>query len=266
MIRYLHFRLDPRVCGERSTRGDAIRLIPLLKGTLTKTTNQSRCQESETDPFQKGLHPPHVCGEHRVGRPRVLRDQPRVCGEHSRPSHTPKSISGSSPRVRGTPDLGRQQQVAGRFIPACAGNTAPAPKPRPRRSVHPRVCGEHMLSEQRGAPERGSSPRVRGTRWCANTCAATSRFIPACAGNTQGRPQLCALLPVHPRVCGEHGWVDFLRAGRTGSSPRVRGTPLTANVDGTSGRFIPACAGNTAGGDGPDRGSAVHPRVCGEHR
>ena len=51
-----------------------------------------------------------------------------------------------------------------------------------------------------------------------------------------------------------------------GSSPRVRGTPLNPVCYRTWLRFIPACAGNTTGVPTLGHSSAVHPRVCGEHR
>ena len=72
---------------------------------------------------------------------------------------------GSSPRVRGTRKDGKAAPRLHRFIPACAGNTASALVKPCSRTVHPRVCGEHL-------------PRGRGG-------GAERRFIPACAGNTQ---------------------------------------------------------------------------------
>ncbi len=50
-----------------------------------------------------------------------------------------------------------------------------------------------------------------------------------------------------------------------GSSPRMRGTPLTSNTFLTSGRFIPAHAGNTTPALLQAHQYPVHPRACGEH-
>ncbi len=131
----------------------------------------------------------------------------------------------------------------------------------------------------------GSSPRVRGTRGCPAGRPWLSRFIPACAGNTNDQGGQILLVGVHPRVCGEHLQYRSPKEFWDGSSPRVRGTrsalrtgPVAARfipacagntplhgIEGTEHRFIPACAGNTYD-VGPDRhASAVHPRVCGEH-
>jgi len=74
------------------------------------------------------------------------------------------SISGSSPRARGTLANQRLVAVCARFIPAGAGNARwPAPI-WSGSTVHPRGRGERgmMLFGIKGAG--GSSPRARGTR------------------------------------------------------------------------------------------------------
>ena len=50
----------------------------------------------------------------------------------------------------------------------------------------------------------------------------------------------------------------------SGSSPRVRGTPLARPTAVRATRFIPACAGNSGRSIASMRRSTVHPRVCGE--
>jgi len=198
-------------------------------------------------------------------------------------------LNGSSPRVRGTLHQAGTAFPALRFIPACAGNTTSrflggskdsGSSPRVRGTlhilhkhrivflVHPRVCGEHSSSVGASIASIGSSPRVRGTRSNYATSLDTWRFIPACAGNTQCRAEDPPTPPVHPRVCGEHFVSPFSQTAQHGSSPRVRGTrPAGRRVAGRRRRrFIPACAGNTGRQRGAGGASAVHPRVCGEHR
>ncbi len=131
-------------------------------------------------------------------------------------------------------------------------------------TVHPRVCGELLVENLGRLREDGSSPRVRGTRCTASMCGPGSRFIPACAGNSQFPQRRRRDSTVHPRVCGELNANPPGVPAHAGSSPRVRGT-LAALVDRTEQeRFIPACAGNSATPAGRGRKSAVHPRVCGE--
>ena len=74
-----------------------------------------------------------------------------------------------------------------------------------------------------------------------------------------------ALLPVHPRLCGEHGYAQSKHHSRSGSSPPVRGTLDGPRFPQLGHRFIPACAGNTAQRLPAIISVTVHPRLCGEH-
>ena len=69
---------------------------------------------------------------------------------------------------------------------------------------------------------------------------------------------------VHPRVCGELLFVGHIQSARTGSSPRVWGTPGNKEQGSSQFRFIPACVGNSATWSQIATYRAVHPRVCGE--
>ena len=112
---------------------------------------------------------PACAGNSRRGvrRPRARPVHPRVCGElHCSPSRAPAS-PGSSPRVRGTHQHFGAETHGHRFIPACAGNSAPGASSWTCRTVHPRVCGELPSF----AAKDGCRPR----------------FIPACAGNSPDR-------------------------------------------------------------------------------
>ena len=151
---------------------------------------------------------------------------------------------GSSPRVRGTPSRPGQRARRTRFIPACAGNA----NPRFRAS----------------STAAGSSPRVRGTPDAGCASCQLPRFIPACAGNARYRSPHSHPVAVHPRVCGERQDSLCASATMTGSSPRVRGTPLSAVDSPARRRFIPACAGNAPRASLPAAPIPVHPRVCGE--
>ena len=91
----------------------------------------------------------------------------------------------------------------------------------------------------------GSSPRVRGTLSRASTATSWSRIIPACAGNTCRSGNAAPSRRDHPRVCGEHNLIKSFVDGKTGSSPRVRGTPRTNRPHNLMPGIIPACAGNT---------------------
>ena len=111
----------------------------------------------------------------------------------------------------------------------------------------------------------GSSPRVRGKHAHRASRTDFHGLIPACAGKTRGPKSRTGRVPAHPRVCGE----NLTPSGRLvidgGSSPRVRGKPLTLEGCVQAGRLIPACAGKTAAGSTRRPRRPAHPRVCGEN-
>ena len=132
-------------------------------------------------------------------------------------------------------------------------------------SVHPRVCGEHVVVGVHDFRHDGSSPRLRGTLRPKQRRSRDSRFIPASAGNTLLPLSPFWLIPVHPRVCGEHGVAAQTMLDAFGSSPRLRGTHKARLPFSLHSRFIPASAGNTVIQRQRMQESPVHPRVCGEH-
>ena len=190
---------------------------------------------------------------------------PRLCGEHRRGGNRPLFNRGSSPPVRGTHMVPVMSVAASRFIPACAGNTAPFNHAWLAIAVHPRLCGEHKQQVASLRHPAGSSPPVRGTPSIARGWLGKLRFIPACAGNTAILLTRGAMQAVHPRLCGEHSPVMWKSCARCGSSPPVRGTLAHLANAHRTGRFIPACAGNTRRKQSAPASQPVHPRLCGEH-
>ena len=165
-------------------------------------------------------------------------------GERSAGGPVPWACLGSSPHARGTHGLDFSTDRMSRFIPACAGNAAPAADPAWPPTVHPCMRGERLLMGSRALPSRGSSPHARGTQSFRCCHMLSLRFIPACAGNATTAARTATPLEVHPRMRGE----------RVGSC--LRAVLRT--------RFIPACAGNAAMNGQHQRASSVHPRMRGE--
>ena len=149
---------------------------------------------------------------------------PRVCGEQFLCLIHTRLNSGSSPRVRGTAKRVTKDEDKERFIPACAGNSSGQDPSAWRLAVHPRVCGEQLISWCNALAADGSSPRVRGTGEEERPDAENERFIPACAGNRVRDFIEREGMPVHPRVCGEQRRASKSIICLSGSSPRVRGT------------------------------------------
>ena len=135
----------------------------------------------------------------------LIRDHPRVRGEHRVVAHSRSIQRGSSPRARGAHVDGCEQRGLGGIIPACAGSTSGWTSTLTGSGDHPRVRGEHPPGPPPPSLSAGSSPRARGARWGRRGLVDDQGIIPACAGSTGCARPSCA------------------RAG--GSSPRARGAP-----------------------------------------
>ena len=230
---------------------------PLARGTLHNTV--------ESGPAPRFI-PARAGNTARSGSGRGTTSvHPRSRGEHARAAMRRLTRSGSSPLARGTRALGQPIEASRRFIPARAGNTGPPRCPCTGATVHPRSRGEHATEHRRPAPAAGSSPLARGTRRPSGREGVGVRFIPARAGNTRAEPARIYRAPVHPRSRGEHSRRRQDASGMTGSSPLARGTRDKPDRRRTTGRFIPARAGNTRYRRSPPPNKTVHPRSRGEH-
>ena len=214
--------VHPRVCGELIVVAQSHVVMygssPRVRGTLHLRTNH----------LARGRFIPACAGNSpawRLGKGSCS-VHPRVCGELRRGGVLAVRGAGSSPRVRGTRPFSRPMSRHCRFIPACAGNSAPAVPELTDLTVHPRVCGELSALRLAIAANSGSSPRVRGTPALGCRRDHRHRFIPACAGNSPTFARFTGWSSVHPRVCGE-----LCAALARSSWPP---------------RFIPACAGNSS--------------------
>ena len=219
-------------CFQNSKPGSS----PRVRGTAIK----------QIGVFVPGRFIPACAGNRRrvIRKSRFSPVHPRVCGEQSRHVSPLLSRSGSSPRVRGTVVFGTVLRHRSRFIPACAGNRFITHLPSSVRTVHPRVCGEQLVTAEQDLVFDGSSPRVRGTVDLLPCRSRDERFIPACAGNSIAQGGKPCTKSVHPRVCGEQSCHVGSSHTRVGSSPRVRGTAREDLEVLALDRFIPACAGN----------------------
>ncbi len=191
------------------------------------------------------------------------RVHPRVCGGAGFRSKVCQGVRGSSPRVRGSPWVNLSEETRGGFIPACAGEPRCQTQPWRHPGVHPRVCGGACPCARKRASSTGSSPRVRGSRRAQRRHRHSWGFIPACAGEPSSNERRLSGREVHPRVCGGARPNRSRTNTAVGSSPRVRGSPLTTTVALPPLGFIPACAGEPQWEGGVPVPGRVHPRVCG---
>ena len=232
--------VHPRVCGEQS--GTVWRSLSGI-GSSPRVRGTDKI-ETRGPPARRFIP---ACAGNRVKRSysRLMRTvHPRVCGEQAVGDIRRHSVTGSSPRERGTATSRAANFCGVRFIPACAGNRAGQAVRAGLLPVHPRVCGEQDSQIQSICAVVGSSPRVRGTDWNFCNTRWLCRFIPACAGNSPPKALEISIATVHPRVCGEQQQVAVQLNVGIGSSPRVRGTGCRPTSMRPPVRFIPACAGN----------------------
>ena len=114
----------------------------------------------------------------------LVRDHPRIRGEHGLQRSGSFLRVGSSPHPRGTLTEFHSACRSPRIIPASAGNTPAALRSSSSRRDHPRIRGEHRLSDLSQTDTRGSSPHPRGTHFVCGKAGNMKRIIPASAGNT----------------------------------------------------------------------------------
>ena len=82
----------------------------------------------------------------------MIRDHPRMCGEHCSSSANRSASPGSSPHVRGAHWLAPLRRISAGIIPACAGSTIRFRLMILSKRDHPRMCGEHVSN--RNLPTR----------------------------------------------------------------------------------------------------------------
>ncbi len=233
-------------------------LSPLARGTLelsNRPGSASRFIPAGAGNTDKGIY--------EKGSETVY---PRWRGEHRLVCSAAGNTCGLSPLARGTRGHQPPRTYALRFIPAGAGNTLRQKPSSALFAVYPRWRGEHPLVFVGEMPRVGLSPLARGTLYGANNVTATTRFIPADAGNTARPSRSSTTATVYPRWRGEHHTLRFEAKVVGGLSPLARGTlylplPLPLVT-----RFIPAGAGNTNVPGSTGRHLPVYPRWRGEHQ
>ena len=165
--------------------------------------------------------------------------------------------------MRGKRDQDPEHPYHLRIIPAHAGQTTWRYLAVLGGTDHPRACGANAPTMLSNTPSTGSSPRMRGKQRQPQPKPCSIRIIPAHAGQTSPRWLAPSFRTDHPRACGANGLRQAGADLKDGSSPRMRGKRYPLRRRRSSGRIIPAHAGQTGLllkniGEIPD-----HPRACG---
>ena len=175
----------------------------------------------------------------------LVKDHPRIRGEHFLGNKKISYTLGSPPHTRGTPPLVRHNSTQSGITPAYAGNTLPVLVLRIAPGDHPRIRGEHSLGFLGLSWNRGSPPHTRGTRLIMFTKSMIERITPAYAGNTPKKLKINFAFRDHPRIRGEHCYIFSERGSSRGSPPHTRGTHNDLLLSPLLLGITPAYAGNT---------------------
>ena len=112
-------RDHPRICGEHSNVALSISTFtgssPHMRGTLLRDMWKT---------VHTGIIPAYAGNTLAPDlRVRIIRDHPRICGEHSNVALSISTFTGSSPHMRGTLLAMMSATSLAGIIPAYAGNT-----------------------------------------------------------------------------------------------------------------------------------------------
>ena len=192
-------------------------------------------------------------------------DHPRSRGEYSPQTVVGTGPDGSSPLSRGIRLCLLCAPMAGRIIPALAGNTIPAWVDFRKFWDHPRSRGEYCSPAPKPGTENGSSPLSRGILIALDRYLLPRRIIPALAGNTEASVFVRRAALDHPRSRGEYRMRLILACCKLGSSPLSRGIRLFNMTVPLCLGIIPALAGNTNHRRPQSNRAWDHPRSRGEY-
>ena len=231
----------PRSRGENA---DDARVFGEYNGSSPLT--RGKPSTASWSPTRTRLIPAHA-GKTRLsaGQQRGGAAHPRSRGENLIVWSIRLFNCGSSPLTRGKPVRQLARVRDRRLIPAHAGKTCRRGGASTRRRAHPRSRGENPTLGTHKRHPPGSSPLTRGKQRSYRFACWSGGLIPAHAGNTCRRTSGWGGARAHPRSRGEHGLAETRAAIGGGSSPLTRGTPSWARPASSSGRLIPAHAGNT---------------------
>ncbi len=196
----------------------------------------------------------------------ISRDHPRACGAHWWLTAVASASRGSSPRMRGSLQVGCLSLSACGIIPAHAGLTNAKAACHAGSRDHPRACGAHTWSSCTKDVNRGSSPRMRGSLDMLDSIGYEIGIIPAHAGLTIEARLAFNSPRDHPRACGAHSFMFAATSQRLGSSPRMRGSRYEYDEVTQEPGIIPAHAGLTFMVLYISVTDWDHPRACGAHQ
>ena len=259
--RLRHARWDhPRACGEQGSF-----LMPSMQSSGSSPRMRGAAIRNSRELTWQRIIPAHAGSSSPRGRLWCRPpDHPRACGEQGDVAYGDRSMSGSSPRMRGAGVADSRAAFPDRIIPAHAGSSRHRRRRTRSTSDHPRACGEQDWPSYPTTAAWGSSPRMRGAACLQASVRGTRRIIPAHAGSSRAGQRKEVGGADHPRACGEQPPCLAREIAHVGSSPRMRGADDCSWVGNSKPRIIPAHAGSSTCARGRSSWREDHPRACGE--
>ena len=180
----------------RPGRTHSITVHPRLRGELSGAVVEALIVGGSS-PLTRGTPGSNV-------RPKdVLRFIPAYAG-NSQDTHLVRDLPSVHPRLRGELTIRISMVICtSGSSPLTRGTLNDSPYKALTRTVHPRLRGELLNGAPLSQDQGGSSPLTRGTQKTAAEGCRNKRFIPAYAGNSEGRISRARPFAVHPRLRGE---------------------------------------------------------------
>jgi len=193
-----------------------------------------------------------------VGRPRASGGHPRTCS-------TTGPRTESSPRERGSSHAPHHCRRQRHVVPARAGVIQDLRSRHRRARGRPRASGGHPDPEAVAFAIMASSPRERGSSAVQPRGRSGRAVVPARAGVIRAPCSSSRWQRGRPRASGGHPRRRDARDGRSGSSPRERGSSLGRDLPRGRHAVVPARAGVIPDRLLLDARSPRRPRASGGH-
>ena len=227
-----------------------------------------RTRGSPPDRHQRGRHegsiPAHAGEPSGSASTRTSRRvYPRARGGASPCPKRESHGLGLSPRTRGSHERQPPGRPTSGSIPAHAGEPYIRSHTKGVEQVYPRARGGAVGGSSPASTMYGLSPRTRGSLIFDPTPKASSRSIPAHAGEPSEARARRAPCTVYPRARGGALYSIPHQRRRAGLSPRTRGSRRRLEPGEHHVRSIPAHAGEPPSSTSPRDTRKVYPRARG---
>ena len=192
-----------------------------------------------------------------------MQGYPRLRGGSDSPASIQSADTGLSPPTRGIHAVAAFIRAIAGAIPAYAGDPySPCVGAMPKAG-YPRLRGGSPRIPNQGIRQGGLSPPTRGIPPTGCGLAATTRAIPAYAGDPVHNARHCRASQGYPRLRGGSSALCMARSWAMGLSPPTRGIPRRLPHPSFRRGAIPAYAGDPRARSGVLARPTGYPRLRG---